>query len=190
LLLKTEHRVLGVSPVEVVSFCGFFIPFLIWSFAAVCNELEALGANMKTDNGRPLLAISQSNRYVSIQELQDFCGASGICGQKMACEGQLVFVRSFIDYGNVYHKGVYPHLPYEKFRIYDKPGGQSLEVWAIAEDNTLIFKEIMKGKERSQEKVHIRGIVAGFDMAAQNMCRRGIKLEINDSESIFFNEFF
>jgi hypothetical protein len=185
-LSNTEHRASYLSPIENVNFYVLFISFLVWTFAASCTELQALGADMKTDNGRPVLAISRSNHYVSIRELQDFCGVPGTCGQKMECEGQMALVKTFIDYDNVFHKGAYPRLPYEKFRIYDQPDGPSLEVWATAKDNTLIFKKILKGREHPQERAHVRGLVVGFDMPTQNKCRRGIKIEIKDAGSIFF----
>jgi hypothetical protein len=186
LLSKTKHFKSDISLIENVNFYVLFISFFVWTVAASCNELQALEADMKTDNARPVLSISQSNHYVSIQELQDFCGVPGTCGRKMECEGQVALVKTFIDYDNVFHKGAYPHLPYEKFRIYDHPNGPSLEVWATAKDNTLIFKKIMKGRENPKERVHVRGLVVGIDMPTQNVCRRGIGIEINDAEAIFF----
>lgn len=119
---------------------------------------------MTTDNARSVLAISRSNHDVSIQELQDFCGIFGTCGRKMECEGQVALLKTFIDYDNVFHKSAYPQLPYEKFRIYDQPDGPSLEVWATAEDNTLIFKKILKGREHPKERAHVRGVVVGISL--------------------------
>jgi hypothetical protein len=183
---KTDHRAWAISLAGDVIFYVLFIPFLIWTFVANCSELQALGAERMTDNTRPVLAISQPGHYLSIQELENFCRIPGTCGQNMACEGQEALVKAFIDYDNVFHKGVYPKLPYEKFRIYDQPAGPSLEVWATAKDNSLIFEKILQAKKHPEERAHVRGVVVGFDMHTQKLCRRGIKMVISDAESIFF----
>jgi hypothetical protein len=163
-----------------------FIPLFLWAFTAGCAGFCGSGADMTADGIRPVPANPLPDRPLSIRELQDLCGVPAVCGQRMNCEGQTVLLRAYIDYDAVVHKGIYPQLPYEKFRMYDSPNGPSLEVWAIAEDNASIFRKIMTGMENPERKASVRGEVVGVDLPALTACRREIKLVIHDAESVSF----
>jgi hypothetical protein len=161
-----------------------FIHLFLWTFLAGCAGFRASGAGMTADSVRTSPADSLPDRPLSIRGLQELCGVPGTCGQKLAGEGQRALVRAFIDYDNVFHKEVYPQLPYEKFRMYDAPNGPSLEVWAVARDNAAIFRKIMTGKGNPETRAFVRGVVVGIDLPALNQCRREIKLVIDDAESV------
>ncbi len=148
----------------------------------ISSSCSAMDNPIKNKN----VAIHESpNGYASIGELNHFCQAPGQCRKRMGCEGEKAKVKGYIDYCNVFDKKNYPQLPYEKFTIHDKEG-KTLEVWAIADDNSEIFEKIYKNKEFPNKMVLVNGIIAGFDMPTMGVCHRGIKIEIKESNDISF----
>jgi hypothetical protein len=123
--------------------------------------------------------------YLFIGELYKICHAPGVCGKKMDCEGQIARVKGYIDYDNVFDKGNYPQLPYEKFKIHDKKG-ESLEVWAASHNNKEIFKKIYRNKVSPEKMVFVKGTLSGFDMPIMGACHRGIAISIKEASDIFF----
>lgn len=123
--------------------------------------------------------------YLSIEELHKVCRAPGVCGKKMDCEGQIVRVKGYVDYDNVFDKKSYPQLPYEKFKIGDRRGN-SLEAWAVSDDNEEIFRKIHSNKTSLEKMVFVKGTLTGFDMPIMGTCRRGIAINIKEAKDIFF----
>jgi len=123
--------------------------------------------------------------YMSIAELYRSCMPNE-CGKDVKLEGKEVHIRGFIDRDNVFDKKSYPQLPYEKFRVYDKKSGKSIEVWTVSNDNSMIFNKIKKMINTPAKEVFISGVVSSFDMPIMGNCQRGIKIEINNAEKIFF----
>lgn len=156
-------------------------------FSVCCNHIcYVSGSDPDTEEAKSVISICESNHYISIQELYDFCYVPAPCQQKMECEGKIALVKGYVDYDNVFDKKHYPKLPYEKMLIYDKKGGKSLEVWAIADDNSRIFEKILNNKDHPEKRAYVKGMIVGFDMPTMGQCHRGIKIEIDKAESIFF----
>ena len=130
---------------------------------------------------------SKSSGYVSTEELYCYCHVPSPCGKRMDCEGEIARVKGYIDYQNVFDKKNYPQLPYEKFKIHDEKG-KSLEVWAVSADNSKIFEKIYHNKSFPKKMAFIKGIMIGFDMPIMGPCRRGIKMEIEKADDIFFED--
>jgi len=126
-----------------------------------------------------------SAEYLSIEELYKVCHVPGVCGKKMDCEGKTARVKGYIDYDNVFDKGNYPQLPYEKFKIHDTKR-ESLEVWAVSDNNKEIFQKIYHHKVSPEKMVFIKGSLTGFDMPVMGTCRRGLKINIKEASDIFF----
>ena len=126
-----------------------------------------------------------STEYLSIEELYKVCHVPGICGKKMECEGQAARVKGYIDYDNVFDKENYPKLPYEKFKIHDTKG-ESLEVWALSDNNKEIFHKIYHNKVSPEKMAFIKGYLTGFDMPIMGACRRGLAINIKEASDIFF----
>ena len=124
-----------------------------------------------------------TTEYVSIEELKQSCDIPGPCAKKMVCEGKVALVKGYIDYSNVFDKKTYPHLPYEKFKIFDKRGN-SLEVWAVSEDNRRIFKKIYKSRVYPGGMVLVRGVIVGFDTPIMGACHRDIKIEVKRESDV------
>ena len=121
--------------------------------------------------------------YMSIEELYRTCMPDA-CGKEVHLEGKEVRVRGSVDRDNIFNRKSYPQLPYEKFKIYDKKSGQSIEVWAVSNNNRMIFQKIEQsapGKEAC-----ISGTLTSFDMPMMGKCKRGIKIEIKNADSISF----
>jgi hypothetical protein len=123
--------------------------------------------------------------YMSIEELYRSY-APGNCGQDSKLEGKEVHIRGYVDRENYFDKKTYPQLPYEKFKIYDKQSGKSIEVWAVAAENNMIFKKIEQNAATPDREAFISGIISSFDMPIMGTCRKGIKIEIKNVENIFF----
>jgi hypothetical protein len=130
---------------------------------------------------------SKSCGYVSIEELHHYCDVPGPCGKRIHCEGEIARVKGYIDYDNVFDKKTYPQLPYEKFKIFDDKG-KSLEVWGVSTDNSKIFEKIYHEKSFPGKMAFIRGVLIGFDMHITGTCHRGIKIEIEKADDIFFED--
>ncbi len=123
--------------------------------------------------------------YLSVGELHKVCQAPGVCGEKMNCEGQVVRVKGFIDYDNVFDKETYPQLPYEKFKIQDMKG-ESVEVWVLSDNNKEIFQKIYQNKLSGEKTAFIEGLLGGFDMPVMGRCIRGVSISIKKASDIFF----
>jgi hypothetical protein len=126
-----------------------------------------------------------STEYLSIDELYKVCHVPGVCGKKMDCEGQIARVKGYIDYDNVFDKKSYPQLPYEKFKIHDTKG-ESLEVWALSDNNKEIFEKIYHNKVSPEKMTFVKGSLTGFDMPIIGTCRRGLAINITKASDIFF----
>ncbi len=145
----------------------------------VVGLLVSLGIEMLPDQ------INLPAEYLSIEELYKVCHVPGVCGKKMACEGQIARVKGYIDYDNVFDKGNYPQLPYEKFRM-DDTKGKSIEVWAVSDDNKEIFQEIYNNRVFREKMVFVKGTLTGFDMPIMGTCRRGLAINIKEASDLFF----
>lgn len=128
---------------------------------------------------------NESSDYVSVEELYELCHIPGPCGKEMDCEGKIAKVKGHIDYDNVFDKKSYRQLPYEKFKIYDK-NGKSLEVWAVLADNNQIFEKVYYNKALPEKMAFVKGVIVGFDMPIMGRCHRGIKINIEKADDIFF----
>ena len=126
-----------------------------------------------------------TNLFMSIEELYRAC-MPGDCGKEVKLEGKEVHVRGLVDRENVFDKKSYPRLPYEKFKIFDKLSGKSIEVWAVSNDNSRIFKKIGQSMSHPDKEVFISGFISSFDMPTMRKCKRGIKIEIKSADNIFF----
>ncbi len=128
-----------------------------------------------------------SKGYFSIQELYDFCHLPSPCDTEAQCEGKIVKVKGYLDHSNVFDRKNYPWLPYEKFTIYDKKG-ESLEIWAVSNDNDKIFTKIYHKKAFPNKIIFVCGKIIGFDMPIMGDCHRGIKINLEATGGIFFED--
>ena len=139
----------------------------------------------------------QETKYFTISELESLCNLPGRCNEKMSCEEKDIFAKGYIDYDNVFDKKNYPQLPYEKFRLTDKPYASTLEkskmteihaleVFATGDDNSAIFKKIYDNAADPKKLVFVNGRIEGFDMPTTGQCQRGIKLNITSEKVIKF----
>jgi len=144
----------------------------------ICEELENF-MSCPSD-------CEEKTEYITISELNDFCQIPSSCGQETACEGKEIKIKGYIDYNNIFDKENYPQLSYEKFKIEDKETENSIEIFAIAEDNTLIFEKIRQNNEKPLRMIFVTGIIEGFDMQIMTNCGRGIKLNIDSEADIYF----
>lgn len=119
---------------------------------------------------------------LSVSEFHEYCPLSN-CGKAMQCEGQSVRITGKIDYSNVFDHTHYPQLPYEKFFIADDK--QTVEVLVATPDNKAVFKKIFDAQELNQT-AFVKGTIVGIDMPTMNACRRGVRLEIKNTEDILF----
>ncbi len=125
---------------------------------------------------------------LTLEETKHNLKVPGVCGDKIAGEGQTVCVSGYIDWHNVFDRRHYPELPYEKFKIYGGSSNNSMEIWVESDENDQIFKKIYYYKDLNQAKVSVTGTVAGFDMPVMGSCRRGIKIILTDISNIRFNQ--
>ena len=139
-------------------------------------------ATYNTNHGEKAL-----DQYISIEELYRAC-TPGDCGKDVKLEGCVVYVKGYVDSNNIFDKKSYPQLPYEKFKIYDKGSGKSIEIWAISGDNSAIFKKITQNIVNSDVEIFVSGIVSSFDMPIMGICKKGLKIEINNANDIFFKQ--
>jgi hypothetical protein len=121
----------------------------------------------------------ESGTYITIDSLFAYCGLPGICGKKLACEGQTALILGYIDYVNVFDKTAYPMLPYQKFLITNAEHSKTMEVWVASEGSEAVFKKIA-GKKACNPAgpVYVKGVLAGFDMPIMGTCHRGLKLNL------------
>jgi hypothetical protein len=143
----------------------------------------------------PLLFFACSNTvcgerppklFINVAELYHI-STPGSCDQAVKHEGKMVHVRGYIDRDNIFDKKSYPKLPYEKFKIYEKHSGKSIEVWAVSKQNSLIFKKIFDHTTvASEQEVFVAGVLSSFDMPVSGKCIKGIKIEIESDDAIFF----
>jgi len=128
------------------------------------------------------------NDYITISELIETCGLPGECKVPLPCEGKEIKIGGFIDYRNVFDKEHYPQLPYEKFKLNSEKGNQSIEIWAVGEDNTALFKKIDENNVDPPRIVFIEGKVEGVDLPTNDGCQRWVKMLIDNEEDIIFKE--
>jgi hypothetical protein len=124
--------------------------------------------------------------YIGIGEFYRTNGVPGLCGHVMNVEGKVARIRGFVDRSNIFDKKHYPNLPYEKFKVDDGKTGNSIEVWAVSEDNSAIFEKILRNTTLENKKIFVSGVVSGFDMPIMGSCRRGLRLEVKDPDNFFF----
>ncbi|RLA91537.1 MAG: hypothetical protein DRG20_01090 [Deltaproteobacteria bacterium] len=133
-----------------------------------------------------LISICKPNNYISIQKLYNFCNIPSPCQKRLDCEGKIGLIKGYIDYNNIFDKRRYPQLPYEKFLIYDHNKKYNLEVWTVSDNNSKIFDKIYINKDHPERLVFVKGIIVGFVMPIMRGCQRGIKLDIDSPDSLFF----
>jgi len=124
--------------------------------------------------------------YITVEELYS-SHVTGDCGQNTDFEGKEVHVRGYLDRNNIFDKKSYPQLSYEKFKIYDKRSGRSIEVWASSPENSIIFEKIRQNAATPEKEVFISGVISSFDMPMMGKCRKGIKIELKNAANLFFN---
>ena len=130
----------------------------------------------------------KSGTYITIDSLYAYCGLPGICGKKLACEGQTALIQGYIDYGNVFDKTAYPMLPYQKFLITNAEHSKTMEVWVASEGSEAVFKKIAEKKACNPDgPVYVKGVLAGFDMPVMGTCHRGLKLNLTAATSISYD---
>jgi putative hemolysin len=130
---------------------------------------------------------TDNKKYMTLNELNDFCGVPGECNKKMDCEGKEVRVKAHLtDYVNVFDKKNYPQLPYEKFDISDVTRQIRIDVNTVSDNNTPIFDKIEESKENPVQMIFITATVEGFDMPIMGPCTRGIYLKVNDANNVDF----
>lgn len=122
--------------------------------------------------------------YVSIEELR-LCNHLPIdCKSKVEMEGQPVFVSGYVDWPNVFNKKNNPQLPYEKFKIRDLNGNNTIEIWVEAIDSGIIFEKLYQIENFRTAKVNIKGILSAFNMNAAGKCVKYIKITLVDAADI------
>lgn len=132
-----------------------------------------------------LIEPCKAGQYLTIDALRKFCGAPGVCGRKLSCEGMTVLLEGMIDYGNVFDKEHYPMLPYQKFLLVNSEHTSTIEVWIDCDRSEDIFKKIFQRQiEKPDAKVYLEGVVSAFDMPIMGQCLRDIKLVLTDKDSI------
>jgi len=124
--------------------------------------------------------------YATISELISLCNLPGKCGEKLPCEDKEVKIKGYVDFRNVFDKEHYPQLPYEKFRMYDSTQSKILEVWAVSDDNSVIFKKIYNNNIKPLSMIFVKGTAEGVDIPMNTGCRRWLKLIIDNEEDISF----
>ncbi len=130
----------------------------------------------------------KSGTYITIDSLYAYCGLPGICGKKLACEGQAALIQGYIDYGNVFDKTVYPMLPYQKFLITNAEHSRTMEVWVASEGSEAVFRKIAEKKACNPDgPVYVKGVLAGFDMPVMGTCHRDLKLNLTAATSISYD---
>ena len=117
---------------------------------------------------------------LSIEGLRKACGLPAPCGAAIDWEGRQVAVEGQVDGVNVFDKRRFPNLPYEKFKLHDTRGN-SLEVWAVAADNSSIFDKLAR---RRSDHVVVRGRLAAVKAPVMGDCQLGVKLLIDDADQI------
>ena len=144
----------------------------------LCNPLGATTAT--------LLPICRGiDGFVSLKALYQFCNVPSPCDFKMNCEGKIAKVKGYIDYSNVFDKKKYPKLPYEKFKIFSS-GLISLEIWVASDNGSKIFDKIYANNATPDKMVFIKGEIVGFDMPSEKSCQRGIKINLENENDLFF----
>ena len=86
----------------------------------------------------------------------------------------------------MFDKSRFPQLPYEKFVLLDALSGKALEVWAVSEQNNVLFDKLDLHRNHPAGHAHVRGKIVGVDRPMMNSCSRGIQLEILYPEDLFF----
>jgi hypothetical protein len=129
-------------------------------------------------------SAEESSAFMSVEEVVAACGTAPACGAPGVCEGQIVKVKGYIDYGNVFDKEHYPQLPYEKFTIRGS-SGKAVEVWVRPEHSREVFRQIHRQTSTPEKMVFLEGEIAGVDMPILGTCQRGIKINLTSAETFF-----
>ncbi len=137
-------------------------------------------AGMKDD----LISICKNETYVTIDQLREFCGVPGRCGEQSDCEGKVVLLKGYIDYDNVFDRQYYPQLDYEKFSIRNTTGSRSMEVW-VESGTQEVFKEIYANRKDGKNLFFVRGVLKGIDLPTMGACHRDLKIIYTKQSTIF-----
>ena len=174
----------------------FAILAIIFWFIFYYLNLQNLKNNDTKDRSSKTTSIGNLNNfkdnedsleeYVTISELISLCNLPGKCGEKLPCEGKEFKIKGYVDFNNVFDKERYPQLPYEKFRIYDLTKTKVLEVWAVGDDNSGIFKKIYNNNIEPALMIFVKGKAEGIDIPMNTGCRRWLKLNIDNEGDISF----
>ena len=167
----------------------FVVPFGRNSWLVIVSILlVCFGAKDGLSLMDSIINPCKSGTYITIDSLYAYCGLPGICGKKMACEGQAALIQGYIDYGNVFDKTTYPMLPYQKFLITNAEHSRMMEVWVVSEGSEAVFRKIAEKKAGNPDGiVYVEGVLAGFDMAVMGTCHRGLKLNLTAATSISYD---
>lgn len=125
-----------------------------------------------------------SSDYMTVEELRRHFKVPGDCENAIKGEGQVVFVKGYIDWPNVFSKKYYPQLPYEKFKIRDNGGNHAIEIWVESGDSIMIFDQIYRLENAKETKIFVKGILSGFDMHIAGKCVKEIKVILVNSPDI------
>lgn len=132
-----------------------------------------------------ILQPSRWGTYSSVSELYQVCGIPSECGKAVQCEGLTILLRGSIDYNNIFDHSRYPQLPYEKFFLTDLDG-KVVEVLVVSLNSPRIFRKISEARNGGLELAFVKGVIRGMETPVMGTCRRLIRLEMHDTEDIFF----
>lgn len=135
-----------------------------------------------------LNGFNSSADYMTVEELRHHYQVPGNCESAIKGEGQVVFVKGYIDWPNVFSKKYYPQLPYEKFRIRDNGGNHAIEIWVESGDSVMIFDQIYQLENTKETKIFVKGVLFGFDMHIAGKCVREIKIILSESADLVANK--
>ena len=185
MMKKSTHNGVMKKPLTVnkINLSPIFAPILLYIVLPIVVTI-LIYLSVSHAQGRRAGDVGAASMKIS--EFFEYCGVPGICGKPMQCEGKAVEIEGWIDYDNIFDHQQYPHLPYEKFVLLDKNGGNRVEVWAVATDNLPIFEKI-RLNESSGKTAHVKGIVRGHDLPIMNKCVRSVSITVDSAESISFN---
>ena len=100
----------------------------------------------------------------------------------MPWAGQVVTVEGMLDPVNIFDKQHYPQLPYEKFVLKDGRG-HAVEVWAVAADNSPIFRKLAR---RGSDQIAVTGRLEAVKLPVMGQCTLNVKVVIDDADQIAF----
>ncbi len=130
-------------------------------------------------------AINSPKQAYSVRDLNSWCQTPGQCGQKLPCEGRMLWVKGIIDPLNIFDFSAYPQLEYEKFRIMDS-SGEFLEVFVESDKSRQIFSAVHRQVQKNHAETLVLGTIKGVDHQVMNQCKRSIYLTLNNQGKILF----